>query len=135
MTNSRQNKHRHNRFTRGLSESGQSMLELALCLPVFAILILGTAEIANIAWASVQLNNAAHAGAQFASHSRGFASDIAHIEAAAQNEAPKLTITIPTAPTQTCSCIDPSTGGPATGISACQTLIDCPSPYIIMDSI
>jgi Flp pilus assembly protein TadG len=112
------------------------MLELAVCLPVFALLILGTAEIANIAWASIQLNNAAHAGAQYGSHSRGFAADTAHIEAATQAEAPTLTITFPTAPAQTCSCIDPSTGAPATtNTTGCQTLIECPSPYVIMDSI
>jgi Flp pilus assembly protein TadG len=135
MKNQRPNKSRDNRFTRA-SESGQSMLELAVCLPIFALLILGTAEIANIAWASIQLNNAAHAGAQFGSHSRGFASQIGDIETAAQNEAPKLTITFPTDPSQTCSCIDPSTGAPATsGTTGCQTLVECPSPYIIMDAI
>jgi Flp pilus assembly protein TadG len=122
------------RFIRA-SESGQSMLELAVCLPVFALLILGTAEIANIAWASIQLNNAAHAGAQYGSHSRGFAADITDIETAARNEAPKLTITFPTDPAQTCSCIDPSTGAAATGATGCQTLIQCPSPYVILDSI
>lgn len=128
MTNSRQIKSR-------ASESGQSMLELAVCLPVFALIILGTAEIANIAWASVQVNNAAHAGAQFASHSRGNANDIPDIKIAAQNEAPKLTITFPTDPAQTCSCIDPSTGAPAVGAAGCTTLAECPSPNIIMDSI
>ena len=128
MTNSRQ--------TSSLtSESGQSMLELAICLPVFALLILGAAEIANIAWASVQLNNAAHAGAQFGSHSRGFAADTADIEAAAQAEAPRLTITFPTAPAQTCSCIDTSTGAAAVGATGCTTLVQCPSPWVIMDSI
>jgi Flp pilus assembly protein TadG len=112
------------------------MLELAVCLPVFALIILGTAEIANIAWASIQLNNAAHAGAQFGSHSRGFAADITDIKTATQAEAPKLTITFPTDPAQTCSCIDPSTGAPATtNTTGCQTLIECPSPYVIMDSI
>jgi len=134
MTNSRQIKSRNNRSLHA-SESGQNFLELALCLPVFALIILGTAEIANIAWASIQLNNAAHAGAQFASHSRGFASDIPDIKTAAQNEAPKLTITFPSDPAQTCSCIDPSTGAPAVGAAGCTTTVLCPSPWIIMDSI
>lgn len=118
------------------------MLELALCLPVFALLILGTAEIANIAWASIQLNNAAHAGAQFGSQSRANAADpldpatsVGVIEEATQNEAPKLTITFPTAPSQACSCIDPTTGTTGAGSTGCQTLIECPSPYVIFDNI
>jgi Flp pilus assembly protein TadG len=112
------------------------MIELALCLPVFALLILGTAEIANIAWASIQLNNAAHAGAQFGSHGRGFAERTGDIETAAQNEAPRLTITFPSDPSQACTCVDPSTGAAATsGTTGCQTLIECPSPYVIIDTI
>ena len=135
MTNPRQIKCRNSRFNRP-SESGQGMVELALCLPVFLLLLLGTAEIANIAWASIQLNNAAHAGAQYASHSRAWASQITNIETAAQNEAPHLLITFPTDPSQTCSCIDPSTGAPATSnTTGCQTLVECPSPYVITDSV
>lgn len=123
-------------------ESGQGMLELALCLPVFALILLASAEIANLAWASIQLNNAAHAGAQFGSLSRANASDpiivatgIGAIETAAQNESPKLTLTFPTAPAQACSCIDPSTGNTGAGSTGCQTLTECPSPYIIFDNI
>lgn len=116
-------------------ESGQGMLELALCLPLFALLILGTAEIANIAWASVQLHNAARAGAQYGSLSRSNAANISEIEAAAQNEAPKLTVTFPTAPSQACSCIDPSTDATGANSTGCQTLVECPSPYIIFDNV
>lgn len=128
------------RQQRPSDESGQSMLELALSLPVFVLLILGTAEIANIAWASVQLNNAAHAAAQYASQSRFNAStgNISNIELAAQNEAPKLTITFPTAPAQTCSCIDANTGAPVTGADCTTTdpnANGCASPDIILDSI
>lgn len=118
------------------AESGQAMLELAICLPLFVLLVLGTAEIANIAWASVQLHNAAHAGAQFGSQSRANAADVTDIEKAVKNEAPRLTITFPSAPSQSCSCIDPSTGAPAgSGSTGCETLAECPSPYVILDNI
>lgn len=113
------------------ADSGQSVLELAVCLPLFVLLVLGTAEIANIAWASVQVNNAAHAGAQFASLSHANAADTADIETAAKNEAPKLTITFPTAPSQSCVCTDPTTGNAATG----DTCATCPSPNIPIDSV
>lgn len=130
------------RYPNPQPESGQGTLELALSLPLFALLILGAAEIANIAWASIQLNNAAHAGAQFASQSRANAADpldpatsVGVIEEATRNEAPKLTITFPTAPAQACSCIDPSTGTTGAGSTGCQTLIECPSPYVIFDNV
>jgi Flp pilus assembly protein TadG len=111
------------------------VLELALCLPVFVLLILGGAEIANIAWASLRLNNAAHAGAQFGSQSRANAAHIADIEIATQNEAPGLPITFPADPVQACSCIDPSTGTTGAGSTGCQTLVQCPAPYVIFDNI
>jgi Flp pilus assembly protein TadG len=115
-------------------ESGQGTLELALCLPLFLLLILGTAELANIAWASVQLNNAAHAGAQFGSQSRANAADTTDIENAAKNEAPRLITSASTqvTPTQACSCITAAGGTTSNG---CETLTECPSPDIIMDNI
>jgi len=120
------------RYSQSHFESGQSMLELALCLPLFLLLLRGGAEIANIAWASVQLNNAAHAGAAFASHNRGWVADIGNIEQAAQNEAPKLTLTFPSDPVQACSCVHASANPAGTG---CDTTTECPSPNVILDNI
>jgi len=119
-----------------ISESGQATLELALSLPLFALLILGTAEIANLAWNSVQVNNAARAGAAYASLSRANAASTSEIQIAAQNEAPKI-ITSPTtqvSSTQICYCISGST---TTTDSGCTntTLTTCPSPDIIQVAV
>ena len=114
-------------------EAGQGSLELALSLPLFALLILGAAEIANFAWAAVQLNNAAHAGAQFASLSHTNAVDLTDIELATRSEAPRLTITFPTPPAQTCSCV--TSDGTST-VYDCSSIIDsCMSPDIVVDSV
>ena len=126
--------------TRELSsqESGSAIVELAFTLPMFLLLILGTAEIANIAWASIQLNNAAHAAAQFGSLSRANAADTTDMETAAQNEAPSLTITFPTAPTIECSCVTPSTGSSTTPVACTATFItdsSCTSPKVVLASI
>lgn len=119
------------RLNRHHDQSGQGSVELALCLPVFLLLIAGTAEIANIAWASVQLNNAAHAGAQFGSLNHANADNPSQIETAAQNEAP-FTITFPTAPAQTCVCTDGSgTPQPTRGCTLDATT-GCPSPTYTM---
>jgi Flp pilus assembly protein TadG len=111
-------------------ESGQSTVELALSLPLFVLLMLGGAEIANLAWASVQVNNAAHAAAAYASLSRANAASAANIQTVAQNEAPKLTVTA--TPSQVCYCISNtgSQGSPDNGCTS-TTLSSCASPSVI----
>jgi Flp pilus assembly protein TadG len=118
------------------NDSGQSMVELALSLPLFVLLVLGTAEIANIAWAAIQINNAARAGAQFASQSHlnaaqnGTDSPINAISSAAKADAPnfpQMTVTS----SQVCKCI--SSAGVDTGLSC--TPAACVSPDVITDFV
>lgn len=115
------------RSTRRSRESGQSLIELAVALPLFVILILGTAEMANIAWSAIQVSNAARAGAQYGSQSHANASDTASVQTAAKNDAPSIT-NLQVTVTQPCKCI--SSTGTDTG-NAC-TLAACPSPNVIM---
>ena len=113
-------------------DSGQSMLEVALCLPLFFLLILGTAEIANIAWSAVQVQNAARAGAQYGAQNRAAASDSASITTAAKNDAPRLT-TMQVTPTESCKCINTTTG--ADSGKSCATITACPTPYLITEQV
>jgi Flp pilus assembly protein TadG len=121
------------RLRSALCNSGQSMLEVALCLPLFLLLILGTMEIANIAWSAIQVQNAAHAGAQFGSQSRAAASDSTDIATAAKNDAPRLSSSMIVTSSSACQCIDTSTGN--TAGSGCTTLTQCPAPYTIMEQV
>jgi Flp pilus assembly protein TadG len=116
------------------SESGNALIELAFSLPLYLLLILGTAEIANLAWSSVQINNAARAAAAYASLSRTNAADIADIQTAAQNEAPKLAITFPTPPTQLCRCVG-TDGTPSPIACDSNALTNCPSPSTIQVAV
>jgi Flp pilus assembly protein TadG len=120
------------------AESAQATLELALSLPLFLLLILGSAEIANLAWASVQLNNAARAGAAYASLNRANAASTTDICLAAQNEAPKfITSTCPStqvSSTQICYCISGSTTTTDSGCTT-TTLSTCPSPDLIQVAV
>lgn len=120
-------------------ESGSSIVELAFSLPLFLLLILGGAEIANIAWASVQLNNAAHAAAQYASsiHANASPSNATNIQQAALNEAPALAsvMTFPNPPTLLCSCLTQSTGAQTTPGSCTGIQTTCVSPNVILSSI
>ena len=112
--------------------SGQSIVELALCMPLFLLLMVGTAEMASIAWDAIQVQNAARAGAQFGSQSRAAAADSTDISTAAKNDAPRLTSMSVTS-TSSCQCINTTTGG--TAGMGCTTLTQCPSPYLITEQV
>jgi Flp pilus assembly protein TadG len=116
-------------------DSGQSLIELALCMPLFLVILLGSVEMANIGWAAIQVNNAARAGAQFGSQSAINAAEsdptTGGIAIAAKADAPNLT-TMTVTSSQPCQCVSPTTGN-ATG-AAC-TLAACLSPNVIMDSV
>ena len=118
------------------SESGNALIELALSLPLFLILILGTAEIANLAWASVQVNNAARAAAAYASQSRTNAapSNIANITLAAQNEAPKLANLQVKNYNELCSCVGTDGSSPSIACDS-SALSNCPFPGTIQVAV
>jgi Flp pilus assembly protein TadG len=113
-------------------DAGQSIVELALCMPLFLMLMVGTAEIASIAWDAIQVQNAARAGAQFGSQSRANAADGTDIATAATNDAPRLTSMRVTS-SSSCQCIDTTTG--STAGTGCATLTQCPSPYLITEQV
>jgi Flp pilus assembly protein TadG len=53
------------RFT--ASQRGVAMAEFALMLPLFVLLLVGIIELGRLAYFTIQVGNAAHAGAQYAS--------------------------------------------------------------------
>jgi Flp pilus assembly protein TadG len=88
-------------------ESGQSLVELALTLPILLALILGAAEVGRIAYASIEIANAARAGAGFAVQNSVYPYDTTDITAAVAQEAPDLT-SVQALATPACYC---SSGG------------------------
>ena len=119
------------------SESGNALVELAITLPLFVLLILGAGEIANLAWASVEINNAARAGAAYGSVSRANSapSNLGNIQLAAQNEAPKLITSLSqVTSTQLCTCVGASAS--SSPITCDQNaLTSCPPPSIIQVAV
>jgi Flp pilus assembly protein TadG len=82
-------------------EKGSALVELALTLPMLGLIMIGGAELARIAYAAIEVQNAARAGAAYGS---SVAQDSTGIKNAAQNEAPNITdLTFPTV-TQYCMC-------------------------------
>ncbi len=105
------------------SESGQALTELGLVLPVLMAMLLGTVELARVAYAAIEVSNAAHAGAQYGAQSVFYANDSTGIENAAANDAANITLSS-TTPTLTYTCSDGTTpsGSPLTCASSTATV-------------
>src|SRR5580692_4264256 len=114
-------------------DKGQAFVELALVLPIFILLLVGAVEIGRLAYASIEVSNAARAGVAYAAQNHTTAQDATNIQLAATSDAPNLT-TITATPTYSCSC--ESTAGVFTAPGSCTGIStaagSCPSPSRIV---
>jgi Flp pilus assembly protein TadG len=102
----------------GARQSGQTVVELALLLPLLLMLLIGLTEIGRYAYFDILISNAARAGAQYGAQSLIQAADINGIRTAAQNDGlAAMTITS----LQECGCV-------ATALGGCPTGGVCPIP-------
>ena len=87
-------------------DAGQSLVELALVLPVFVLLILGAVEFGQLAYAAIEVSNAARAGVQYGAQSPATAADLAGMVTAAQNDGSNVfqTYGLTVTPSNFCSC-------------------------------
>ncbi len=112
---------------------GQAFVELALVLPVFTLMLVGIAEFGRLAYASIEVNNAARAGVAYASQTHTTASDTTNIQLAATQDAPNITSL---AATTSFSCTCESTTGSMTAPGSCAGIStapgSCPSPSRIV---
>src|SRR5271168_859868 len=65
---------------------GQALVEFALTASVFTTLLLGAAEFAWLAYAAIEVSNAARAGVAYGSQSSATASNLAAMQTAATND-------------------------------------------------
>lgn len=72
------------------SESGDSLVELALLLPILTMLLVGTVDLGRFAYMSIEVANAARAGVQYGQQSSSTWSDTSGMQTAATNDAPDL---------------------------------------------
>src|SRR6202042_3592608 len=77
----------HSRLT---GDTGQGLVELALTLPLLILIVMGGAEFARVAGASIETANAARAGAQYGAQTNVPASDDAGMQTAALNDGVNL---------------------------------------------
>jgi Flp pilus assembly protein TadG len=108
-------------------ENGQALIELALTLPLFLLILMGAAEYARFAWGSIETANAARAGVQYGAQSNVTAADTGGIQTAALNDGVNLTgLTV--TPSYSCACSTAAT----TTITCSTALSSCASPDVIL---
>lgn len=108
-------------------ESGQALVELALTLPLAVLLLLGGAELARLAYATIEVTNAAKAAVQYGDQNVGTAADIAGMTNAAINDTSDMpdanTMVLTASSTYQCS------DAPDTNITVTNT--SCPGAQIV----
>jgi Flp pilus assembly protein TadG len=109
-------------------EAGQSLVETAITVPVLAIVLLGCGEMARLAYASIEVTNAAKAAAQYGAQSTGTAADTPGIQLAASNETTDVVSNLTTTPHVKVVCSDGTVPADSAGPTWANT--DCSTSYI-----
>jgi Flp pilus assembly protein TadG len=87
------------------AESGGSLVEMALCIPlIVAPVLIGTVETGMALYDSIEVSNAAHAGTAYGMMSSTYAADSAGMTAAAKGEARDIGSPLSVAPTTYFAC-------------------------------
>jgi Flp pilus assembly protein TadG len=109
-------------------DSGHAFVELALVLPMFTVLLAGAADFARMAYAGIEVSNAARAGVQYGAQNRITAKDLAGMKQAAANDGPDVTTLVATANTS-CVCTD------GTSITCANAGTACIAPARILEYV
>ncbi len=124
-------------FYKGLcSESGASFIEVSLIVGILApLMLLGTTGAAALIYASIELSNAAHAGAAYAAQYYNASSTpalptSAQVTTAAQNDAPELTNMLKSGTSLSVSMATGCNGGAATAGNTIPTCSSGVLPYV-----
>lgn len=115
------------------SERGTALIETALSLPLFCLMLLGGAEFARLAYAAIEVANAARAAADYGGSAHGAASDWSlsgstysgGVVSAATNDAGNLSGLTVTSIALSCSCAPSSSVSSPTQPSSCTDNTTC----------
>jgi Flp pilus assembly protein TadG len=112
------------------SQSGQTLLEVALLTPLLLLLLLGVIEMGRYAYMGILVGNAAHAGAMYGSESVNNSADTPGITTAADNDFDTATYgPLTVNPSTSCGC---DSGGTVSGLTnACSTTANPALPTTI----
>ena len=104
------------------NQSGQSLVESALAVSLCGMLMLGAAEFGRLAYAGIEVSDAARAGVEYGAQSHATAADNSNMQIAASNSAPDIS-NLTTSATHFCKCAD--------GTSSTCVTTDCAGSRII----
>jgi len=110
---------RRNRFHLLRGEHGASIVELAMLLPLFPLLLLGGIDFARAYYLELELAGAVHAAAAYGSQNP---TDTTGMQTAAQDDAPNVPNLSVETPTYGCECSDGSNYS-----ASCSTTPSCPT--------
>ena len=117
-------------------ESGQSIIEVALTVPLLCLLLAGGAEFARMAYAAIEVTNAAKAAVQYAAQEQAFTTDTTGMQNAINNEVmnvPGLAGATLQSATTTATCSDGTTPSDGNTSPPYQST-DC-SGSVLMESL
>jgi Flp pilus assembly protein TadG len=103
------------------NRTGSALVEFALTAPLMMLMLIGAAEVGRIAYAAIEVSNAARAGVAYGSQSLTAAALTSNIQQAAKNEAPNITDLIVTV-TDSCVC---ETVTLSSGATTSTNITDC----------
>ena len=104
------------------SDHGGALVELAMCLPLLVLILVGTADFARVFYTSIELTNAARAAAQAGAYGLAQSDPVAGPMQATANTASNITPSSVTV-LRSCSCVsdDGSIASPMSCTAVCPT--------------
>ena len=117
-------------------EAGSSLVELTLFMGLLApVMLFGTCEVASLAYASIEVSNAAHAGAAYAAvtymqNSKTALPTAAQVTTAAQNDVPDIAAFLKKGTSLTATMATGCTGGTATAGNTIPTTCAGALPFV-----
>jgi Flp pilus assembly protein TadG len=105
-------------------EGGSALVETALTFPVFIAMLLGAVQLGQVAFASVEVTNAARAAAQYAAMNGGGFNDSAGVTVAAQKDVDNYLLqptTLSASASPSCVCSGGSACTDSSGIYSCSS--------------
>ena len=113
-------------------ESGSTMMELALTLPLLLLILFGTMDLGRMFYTSITLSGAALAGTQYGVATAANNIDYTGMQTAALNDAANVSGVVATA-TSYCECLDGTSVSCSTG--SCTTTSTPPSYLKVATSV
>jgi Flp pilus assembly protein TadG len=109
---------------------GTSLLELALVLPILTLILLGAIDLGRVFYATAEVTNAAHAGAEYGARTVSLATDTAGMKLTASNDAVDVS-GITTTASYSCSCTSIQGSGFNVACPSAATTCGNSSPFLV----